>query len=510
MTEPPQTSAVVVGGGLAGMVAAYELVKLGINVRLYESTGRLGGKACSYASAATYNSRGELDPSMELPPGVESDHGYHVFPQWYTNMRQLWTEIGVQPEDVFEGQFYMDLPVAVEGKRGTFVREPSPGLKQVLSICDLVLQPDHLVDNLTLEGFLHSRDYHHPENPLSLTDFILNALTIGDEDISSRAARNVFRQWLPVFAQPNWGALRGSLDEVLIRRLHKAIVSTADRTNAQFELFFNHHMVDLAVDQDGNARITIEGPRDCFVVSDLPIIVAIPQEVLRAFNNGVLYERLPEISKLHHLRSNPFSAIDIFFTGKLPAMTEEHFTLTGSPFGLTGFDISLHWPRLITRNRTVLQFVAANSIGFRGLDGASFVQIMAREIGRYFPEIPAQVEMYVPHTNMEVPLFVNDVGTERYRPTNATSAGNLILAGDFVQHETDVTSMEGAVRSGRKAAELLRQRVLPTAPEVPIQPVTPLPDALKACIALATRDPVEARLACLGWFSRLLATTQQR
>ena len=132
---------------------------------------------------------------------------------------------------------------------------------------------------------------------------------------------------------------------------------------------------------------------------------------------------------------------------------------------------------------------------------------MAREIGKFFPEVPAQVEMYIPHTNMDVPLFVNDVGAERFRPEHVSSAKNLILAGDFVKHDTDVTSMEGAVRSGRNAAEALRQRLLPAAPPVNIQPVTPLPPALQHIITLAKSDPVEARLMCMGWFSRIMAAT---
>jgi hypothetical protein len=508
MSESRSTTVNIVGGGLAGMVAALELVKRGVSVRLYESSGRLGGKAGSYANPPIYNSRAELDPSLRLPDGVESDHGYHVFPKWYTNMRHLWQEIGVGTSDVYEGRVYLDLFPAENGNRVPFKIEPPPGPKQVLSICDLVIQPDRLVVDLTLEGFLHSRDYHHPERPLSLTEFILNALTIGDEDISSRAARDTFRQWLPVFSQANWDALRGSLDEILIRRLQAAIIKAAEKSGVQYECFFNHRMIDLSVDDHRHAQITIEGPRDCFVVSGGPILLTIPQEVLRTFCNGVLYDRLPELSKLNYLRSNPFSAIDIFFDRKLPNMNLEHFTLTGSPFGLTGFDISMHWPKLIERNRTVLQFVAANSPGFRGLDGSSFIKVITREIAKYFPEVPAQVEMYVPHTNMDAPLFVNDVMTENWRPQNRTAAENLFLGGDFVMNPTHVTSMEGATRSGRMAAQAIREKYFPETPQVEILPVQPMPPELQGIINLAETDPVDARLMCLGWFSRMMAAAR--
>lgn len=508
MNTPRTPSVSVVGGGLAGMVAAFELVKRKVNVRLYESSGRLGGKAGSFSNPPMYNGRGELDPTLRLPDGVESDHGYHVFPKWYTNMRQLWKEIGVDTTDVYEGRVYLDLFPAENGQRVPFKIEPPPNLKQVLSICDLVIQPDSQVIDLTLEGFLHSRDYHHPERPLSLTDFILNALTIGDEDISSRAARDTFRQWLPVFPQANWDALRGSLDEILIRRLQNAIVRAAEQSGVTYECFFNHRMIDLSVNEKQHAQVTIEGPRDCFVVNDGPILLAIPQEVLRSFCNGILYDRLPELSRLNYLRSNPFSAIDIFFDRKLPNMPLEHFTLTNSPFGLTGFDISMHWPKLIERNRTVLQFVAANSLGFRGLDGGAFVKVISREIARYFPEVPSQAQMYVPHTNMDVPLFVNDVMTEKWRPQNRTQAKNLFLGGDFVANPTHVTSMEGAIRSGRMAAEAIRETFLAEAPPVNIMPVQPMPPELAGIIQLAETDPVEARLACLAWFSKMMAAAR--
>lgn len=48
MSQPQQHSVVIVGAGLAGLVASFELVKVGVGVRLYESTGHIGGKACSY------------------------------------------------------------------------------------------------------------------------------------------------------------------------------------------------------------------------------------------------------------------------------------------------------------------------------------------------------------------------------------------------------------------------------------------------------------------------------
>ena len=50
------------------------------------------------------------------------------------------------------------------------------------------------------------------------------------------------------------------------------------------------------------------------------------------------------------------------------------------------------------------------------------------------------------------PLLVNTVGSWYHRPTAATDIPNLFLAGDYVQTDIDLATMEGANESGRAAA----------------------------------------------------------
>ena len=87
--------AVIIGGGLAGMSAAWELARRGLQVELYEKANRLGGKA----------------GSERRDDGYYSDHGYHLFPAWYENVRQLMGEAGIDydmeliPGERFIGSF---------------------------------------------------------------------------------------------------------------------------------------------------------------------------------------------------------------------------------------------------------------------------------------------------------------------------------------------------------------------------------------------------------------------
>lgn len=78
-----QTSAVVVGGGLAGLAAAYELSQRGVAVTLVEQSPQLGGKIASW------------DIEVGGEP-LRMEHGFHgFFPQYY-NLFNLVEELNIR------------------------------------------------------------------------------------------------------------------------------------------------------------------------------------------------------------------------------------------------------------------------------------------------------------------------------------------------------------------------------------------------------------------------------
>ena len=68
----------------------------------------------------------------------------------------------------------------------------------------------------------------------------------------------------------------------------------------------------------------------------------------------------------------------------------------------------------------------------------------------------------------ETPLLVNTVGSWEKRPTPHTGVPNLFLAGDFVQTNVDLATMEGANESGRAAVNALLDASGSSAPRVPM------------------------------------------
>ena len=73
------SSVVVLGGGLAGMAAAWRLSRLGHNVTLVERRPYLGGRAFSFTDRES---------------GVQVDNGQHVFLGCCTEYAKFLDEMG--------------------------------------------------------------------------------------------------------------------------------------------------------------------------------------------------------------------------------------------------------------------------------------------------------------------------------------------------------------------------------------------------------------------------------
>ncbi|MEE4299146.1 MAG: NAD(P)/FAD-dependent oxidoreductase [Pseudomonadales bacterium] len=458
---------VILGGGLAGLVAALKLVQRDFHVTLYEARDRLGGKAGSDRKPQLYDAN--FEPSSDtLKDGVESDHGYHLFPGWYVNMYRLWKEIGLdQDTECYPGWGPRNLKPH-DGRYEFLDDDPYTGRARI-TLLDLLTRPDEEVEDRTLKGFLNSR-FYNSIGSVSFGRLLLNALTIREYDVSARSIRNVFLQWFPVMeTMPSWVALRGSLGRVFIDRIEAAIRRYAEKGRGSFTLKLNTRVTSLDV-QDGRLVVTVEGEEE--PIRDKLVLLALPQEVLRALNNDALYALDPAFGRLQYLRSNSFGALDVYFDGEIPELPREHFRLLDSQHALTAFAIHHHWPELKEHypGHSVLQFVAGDCSAFDELSAVGFLKAITQEIRKYVPEVADRVKYYIPHQNNDAPLFVNDVGIWDYRPTNRSRIPGVYLAGDFVQHSTEVASMEGAVRSGLDAAELIRLQHAAHTPSVEILP----------------------------------------
>ncbi|HSM78311.1 MAG TPA: NAD(P)-binding protein, partial [Bryobacteraceae bacterium] len=91
-------SAIVIGGGLAGMATAAALGEAGFSVDLYESRGFLGGRATSYALP------GEAGASEEI------DNCQHILLRCCVNLLNFYERLGAQSKIQFFREFFFMEP----------------------------------------------------------------------------------------------------------------------------------------------------------------------------------------------------------------------------------------------------------------------------------------------------------------------------------------------------------------------------------------------------------------
>jgi monoamine oxidase len=92
---------VVVGGGLAGLTAAYRLKQAGYAAQLYEASGRTGGRCWTIRGA--------------FADGQIAEHGGELIDTGHTELRQLVQELGLDTDDLSQAEpngsedaFYFD------------------------------------------------------------------------------------------------------------------------------------------------------------------------------------------------------------------------------------------------------------------------------------------------------------------------------------------------------------------------------------------------------------------
>jgi len=76
-------SVTIIGGGLAGISTAVFLQDKGYNIKLFESTAKIGGRTFSFYDNET---------------GLTFDNGQHIFAGWYENTFELFEKMNKTPE----------------------------------------------------------------------------------------------------------------------------------------------------------------------------------------------------------------------------------------------------------------------------------------------------------------------------------------------------------------------------------------------------------------------------
>ena len=425
-------SAIVIGGGLAGLATAAALGQSGFQVDLFESRGFLGGRATSYPVPGETAGSGE---TAEL-----IDNCQHVLLRCCVNLIDFYRRLGVADRIQFHDRFFFIEP----GGRTSVLQAgglPAPlhfsgsfgdlkflGLADKLSIARALwaIRSEHGMredlDRITMLDWL--REKHQTEGAIRRfwNQVLVSAV---NEDLDRMAARHGFQVfWLGFLARAN--AYEMGIPAVPLGDLYgpegwKNIPSVRMHARAP---------VERVIAKDG----AICG------------IAALGQQYSADYYVSALpFERLPAIIpdlglNMTGFEHSPITGIHLWFDRSITELP--HATL---------LDRTIQWMFNKSGGRYV-QLVVSASRSLVEMPRAQVIALAVRELAEFFPRVN-EANLEKAHVVKEIrATFSPRPGLEQARPRSSTKFANLFLAGDWTRSGWPPI-MEGAVRSGYLAAE---------------------------------------------------------
>ena len=436
----------VIGGGLAGMMAALRLAERGFDVDLYEADTRLGGKAGAVKHGADFD-----------------EHGYHIFPMWYRNIWKLVDELGIaghfaDVEDFVQierGEFPRHKTLTNLGSARYVFRNLFSGVLPVeemalffYSTLDLMshrFSYRKFLDQTSVNGFVRGRFYRTERVALQHQDLLLKGISVPSYAVSAMTMRNVLKYWFK-YPLPMHRVLKGNLQQLWIEPIEERMTALG------VKIHLGQRLERIEVAQGRVTAVHLNGARH-------PVeraVVTIPWERLAAILDDDLYRAAPGLFAIRGLNSAAMAALNVYFRGPVPDMPKDHVNLIGGRYGLSFIDVGQWWPEY--RGRTVLNAISSNFTALESVSEDVAVREMLNELFEFIPALRGvEIEKTDFQRHVNEPLFMNEVGAWHFRPAAKTELPNLYLAGDYCRNHIDLVSMEGAVSAGLLAAEAVRK-----------------------------------------------------
>ncbi|MDV2474553.1 NAD(P)-binding protein [Rhodococcus zopfii] len=510
----------VLGGGMAGLTAAHELIERGFDVTVYEPTA-LGGKARSIPSPGT-----GADGRLDLP----GEHGFRFFPGFYQHIPDTMRRIPFpgNPNGVFDNlvagdAFRLALPGAPDltapasiAPLRTDIYDPAT-LQQSLAAAfslggaipphELAVFLRKLVMFLTSSLERRTGEWEHQTWSQTLEsdgksqgyrDVLVSALT--RQLVAARPAV-VSTRTIGIMGQAFvWNAMGtvpayGHLDRLLSAPTNEAWIDPwaqllRDR-GVRFEMGWAAEALEMSggrissvrmIDRSGGAT-TVEA--DWFVAA-MPVERAVPlwsPQILAAD---------PRLEGMRQLHTDWMVGIQYFLRRPAP-IAKGHVAYLGSPWALTSISQAQFW-----RGDFAARYGDGSAHDCLSVDisdwdtpgilfGKTAKECSREEIAK---ETWAQMAACLADSGdaldendvvswfidpglhwgtggiaNDTPLLINTVGSWANRPDARTAIPNLFLSGDYVRTDIDLATMESANESARAAVTaLLEAADSPAAP----------------------------------------------
>jgi phytoene dehydrogenase-like protein len=485
MSDGPKVT--IAGAGLSGLTAALRLAERGYQVTLYEPKSWLGGNLGSRPAGD-----GEY---LDVYP--------HMYLEWYENFWALLEDVTKQRrQERFES--FSTVRQLAKGAFPKFASltnmySPTHLLKNLFSgmgrpadmfvfgyaSIDLLaetLNPTVSLTNVDVNAFVNSRPYMTRAASDAFDNFITQVWAIPSYLASAQDFREYLQYCLieptPAFWLPTGSAFTHVI-EPLVTAAREAGVKIVTTTAVTGVSSTGTRVTQIRLTDtqfDDTTRTWAPVPGDGRVEPVENLLLAVPPATLSKLvrtaavtGEGSVVEAAPDIAGIVRLREAQVPLVYLYFKRTLPHIPREPVGLFGSQLSLAFSDVSQMWRDVPGfTGRTVLAVSSSDTTALPGTGDEADAHAMLRELSEYLPFDPGERWKESPdidwertryETNIDTQLFINQVGTDAWRPQPSSSQlHNIYLAGDFCSNDVGMTTVESAVTTGLWAAKALVDR----------------------------------------------------
>ncbi len=434
---------IIVGGGLAGLSCAVELVDQGKNMLLLESREVLGGRTSSW-----------------VDKGMAVESGLHRFLGFYEALPNLLQHVGTDPDEILfwedeieikmpDGQpsaiFGLSLHKPVKTIGGLLLNNDFIPPDQKLKISKFfsdgfidLKQDEKKLDTKTVYNYAKEHDLSDETITRELVPLTEGLFFLSIRTYSARNLFALFSPYLPKIYKSRVGAFTGGMTDVMIMPLARYVKDHSGeiRTNSKVD--------DLIL--DGNSVVGVEVKGD---------VIRSSQVILASSLSGA-----QTILKKHYSKNDWFEPLL-----SLPSMPSVTFQieLTKPAFSLdrTTFSPTTIFSSYSEQSRTTysnskgrLSVILSEPEKYLKTSEKDILEIILSDAKRLSIDIKRDDIVDFRKVTWESDFYSYERGTYQLIPEQRSPIKGLTLAGDYTKQKY-LQTMEGAVVSGQLAAQAI-------------------------------------------------------